>query len=336
MGAEMNYYFKVQMISTVLLSVLFIQSAYASITTFEKEYTYQASEIDSKVTSRANALEQVKRLLLEELGTYLESKTEVKNFMLTQDQITTLTGGIVSAVVVSEKWDGVNYVLKAKISADPNEVAKAVNQLRNDTSKTKELENTKELANKYAKEIIRLKKQLNNLPSEKLAVKNTEYKHTVDLLSATNAYNEAIVLVNSRKPKEEIIAKLNQAIKLNPNYDAAYATRGIQKEIDKPHEAIEDYKKALESKPGWSLVHNGLGRAYRNLGEYDIAIESFNKAINNIDNYYVDFKKGMLSGIYFNRGLTYEKLGDLEKATDDMKKSAGGPAKSWLKKHDID
>jgi len=36
--------------------------AFAEVKIFEKEYTYQASEIDSKVTSRAIAVEQVKRL----------------------------------------------------------------------------------------------------------------------------------------------------------------------------------------------------------------------------------------------------------------------------------
>jgi hypothetical protein len=54
----------------------------AEIKTFLKEYTYQASEMDSKVSCRAIALEQVKRLLLEELGTYLESHTEILNFQL--------------------------------------------------------------------------------------------------------------------------------------------------------------------------------------------------------------------------------------------------------------
>ena len=46
---------------------------------FVREYKYQASEIDSKVSCRTNALQQVKRLLLDELGTYLESHTEISN-----------------------------------------------------------------------------------------------------------------------------------------------------------------------------------------------------------------------------------------------------------------
>jgi len=68
--------------------------AIAGLVTFQKEYTYQASEADSELSIRAIALEQVKRLLLEELGTYLDSETEVKNFRLTKDQIFLASAGI--------------------------------------------------------------------------------------------------------------------------------------------------------------------------------------------------------------------------------------------------
>jgi hypothetical protein len=40
----------------------------ASDVTYQREYSYQASESDSKISCRTIALEQVKRLLLEELG----------------------------------------------------------------------------------------------------------------------------------------------------------------------------------------------------------------------------------------------------------------------------
>ena len=52
----------------------------AKTVTYIKEYHYQASELDSKVTSRSVALAQVKKLLLEELGTYLISESAVKDF----------------------------------------------------------------------------------------------------------------------------------------------------------------------------------------------------------------------------------------------------------------
>jgi hypothetical protein len=47
-----------------LPTLLFSTPAIGGSKTFIKEYIYQASEIDSKVSCRAIALEQIKRLLL--------------------------------------------------------------------------------------------------------------------------------------------------------------------------------------------------------------------------------------------------------------------------------
>ena len=48
-----------------------VNSVMASDMTYQRDYSYQASESDSKISCRTLALEQVKRLLLEELGSYL-------------------------------------------------------------------------------------------------------------------------------------------------------------------------------------------------------------------------------------------------------------------------
>src|SRR5208337_4304666 len=92
---------------------------------------------DSRNSSRTLALETVKRLLLEELGTYLVGETEVKDMKLTKDQVTTYSAGIVGAEIIDEKWDGKSYWLKAKVAADPKEVEKALKKLLEDKSKLK-------------------------------------------------------------------------------------------------------------------------------------------------------------------------------------------------------
>ena len=137
-------------LSSVLFSLLSGTLAVAEVVTFTKEYSYQASEFDSKVSSRNLALEQVKRLLLEELGTYLISETTVKDFQMTKDQITVFTAGIVKAEVLAEDWDGKIYYLKARVSADPKDVAKAIDDLRQDKRKTKELEDASKFAAEQA------------------------------------------------------------------------------------------------------------------------------------------------------------------------------------------
>jgi len=148
-------------IITLFLVLFAFQSfALAEIKTYIKEYTYQASEDDSRNSSRVTAMRQVKRLLLEELGTYLESITEVKNFELTKDQITSLTGGIVKTEIIDENWNGKIYWIKTKIVADKDDVIKSIDSLRKDRDKSKELEDVKKRADAILEENKKLRIEL--------------------------------------------------------------------------------------------------------------------------------------------------------------------------------
>ena len=64
------------MIKRITLLLFLSGCLFATDKTFVREYTYQASDYDSKVTSRANALEQVKRLLLEEVSVFMKSEVD--------------------------------------------------------------------------------------------------------------------------------------------------------------------------------------------------------------------------------------------------------------------
>lgn len=138
----------------------FVRPVEAEMQTFVKEYTYQANEFDSKSSSRIVVLEQVKRLLLEEIGTYLENHTEVKNFELTKDKITALTAGIIQTQVLDEKWDGTNYWLKAEIKADPENVAKSIDTLRRDQKKSEDMKEQIKKQDEALKEIEKLRNEV--------------------------------------------------------------------------------------------------------------------------------------------------------------------------------
>ena len=112
--------------------------------------------------------------------------------------------------------------------------------------------------------------------------------------------------------------------------------------------AINAYKRALEFDPDCAAVHHSLGFAYYKEGEFDLAQESLQTAIElnpqNANYHYVlgqlledwtelegawekaihEFTRAIeLDSSYieawYNRGLLYEKLGDLEKACEDFK-----------------
>jgi len=179
-GDNMRYFRKI-FIFAILNIFLFAGLSHAEKVTFVKEYTYQASELDSKASCRTISLEMVKRMLLEELGTYLISETEVKDFKLTKDQVTTYSAGIVLAEIVDEKWDGKTYWLKARVSADPKEAAKALKTIGEDRQKKKELEEVRKKAKDALEEIERLKNELSKAKIDKKKI--TEYDKTTKELS---------------------------------------------------------------------------------------------------------------------------------------------------------
>ncbi len=167
----------------IVIFLFYIPSVFADTVTYVKEYNYQASELDSKVSSRTIALEQVKRLLLEELGTYLEGNAEVKNFQLSRDNIIALTGGIVHAVIIDERWDGKNYWIKAEIRADPEEVARSIDRLRKDQKQANELELVKKNSDNAIKEIEKLRSELNALKKDKAI--QERFNKSVEVLGGT-------------------------------------------------------------------------------------------------------------------------------------------------------
>ncbi|MBR5469467.1 MAG: hypothetical protein IKU78_03260 [Paludibacteraceae bacterium] len=119
----------------VALLCLLSVSLFADNKVFVREYYYQASESDSKITARTKALSEVKRLLLEELGVYMESYTnyitEDKNGDVAKDffqnEIKSLSAGITETRILEENWNGIQYYIKAEIEADPTDVARKIN-----------------------------------------------------------------------------------------------------------------------------------------------------------------------------------------------------------------
>ena len=320
--------------------------AFAETKTFVREYTFQAGDEDSKNSSRTISLREVKRLLLEELGTYLESTTEVQNFQLTKDQIITLTAGIVRTEIVEEKWDGRTYWIKAKIQADSGDVIKSIDTLRKDSQKTKELEDIRKKSDALLKENERLRLELVTSKGEKKKKDTKAYKKTIHDLNATewfaNGHAEAMagrwkealdfftksieidpqyaIAYGNRGVAYDILGNTKQAIKdydkaieLNPQNALTYYNRGsAYDKLGNTKQAIKDYDKAIELNPQWAMAHKYRGNAYAQLGNTKQAIKDYDKAI--------EFNP-QDAQVYFDRGLAYSQLGNNNQALTDYNKA---------------
>src|SRR6185503_16752448 len=104
---------------------------------------YQMGDHDTRADAVRLAVEAAKREALEQVATYLESVTEVKNLDVTRDDIRTYTAGVVMVLnqEVSTRLEGETVVIHADLTAqvDPNEVAQAITALRENESAKNEL-----------------------------------------------------------------------------------------------------------------------------------------------------------------------------------------------------
>jgi len=298
-----------------LIIVIFILSAtpvaVAEIKVFEKEYTYQASELDSKVSSRAIALEQIKRLLLEEFGTYLISETNVKNLQLTKDKVTVLTAGIVQAEILAEKWDGKTYYLKAKISADPQDVAKKIEGLRGNSQKDDELAETTQKVNEALTRIKQLQKEL--VTEQRLASKQKEYLKVVNELKWKEWIDKGEALMKVENYEGGLIA-FNNAVEINPNNSWAYIDKGWALNcLGDYSQALKELNRAADIDPQNPYIYVNRGVAYNFLGNYQQGLLEENKATS-LD--------ATISWAYIDRGWAYIGLGNFNQALMDLNKAA--------------
>lgn len=281
--------------------------AFAANRVFVKEYSYQASEVDSKVTARAIALELVKRLLLEELGTYLVSETEVREFQLTKDKITVMTAGIIQTEIIAEKWDGQTYYLKARIAADPVEIAKQIAGLRENHQKNREQEETNRKVDEALKKIKQLQDELAS--GRHSNNDQTEYLKAVNELASKEWINKGAAYMNAEKYQEALDA-FNKAAEIDSKNIWAYINRGWARNgLGDYYQALKDLNRAEEIDPLNPWVYANRATSYNAISNHGQALIDADKAIR------LDASN---TWGYIHRGWAYVGLGNFTQALEEL------------------
>ncbi len=341
-----------KVILAFLLILLAASQLSAAPITLIREYNYQAGDADSKLSSRAVALEQVKRLLLEEMGTYLISNTIVKDAQLTKDEIVTYTAGVVVTVILEEKWDGKTYYLKSRLIADPDNVARSLAAIKNDQERASELEQLRRKSTDSLKEIERLNRELAEAKKAAGAGKTSE--RTIELhkkfdekaseFAALEYLNQGITLSFQQK-LEEAAEAYSKAIELSPNWARAYALRGtIYVMLNENAKAARDLEHAMKLDPMQMLALSAHGVNLMKMGKKQEGLKEIQEAVEAAPNHggingnmgwalmqmnkprealpylnkYIKITKGKLPRAFFLRSRAYKMLGEQEKAKADM------------------
>ena len=104
---------------------------------------YRMGDHDTRTDAVRLAVEAARRDALEQVATYLESVTDVKNMDVTRHDIRTYTAGIVMVLdqKITTRLEGDTAIIHVDLTAqvDPNEVAQAITALRENESAKNEL-----------------------------------------------------------------------------------------------------------------------------------------------------------------------------------------------------
>jgi len=211
--------------SMILSTVLMMTAGFdasAKTKTFVREYTYDASEADSKLSARAMSLIQVKELLFEELGTYVRStftvetiETESAFREMSVSELASMCAGVTRTKILEETWNGETYFLKARISVEEDDLKRHLKEMEKSRYKVDEMSKLKRRADSAMAEINKLKQELRLAESmreksrlERLYIERTSRLTTSDWFNRNWRWEQEQVS-QQEQPKMQVVFVLD-------------------------------------------------------------------------------------------------------------------------------
>ncbi|MFH1148007.1 MAG: hypothetical protein V1736_09925 [Pseudomonadota bacterium] len=282
---------------------------------------YAMGDSDSKQDAKRMALLEAKRMALEECGTYLESDSEVKNFQLTKDEISSLAAGIISVQVLDEKWEvkDENMVVTICIKAaiDTSGMEKKIASLRENKEGIDE-------TNELKKQLADLQRQVEGLKNKQAQTRTQEEKTAVkaeldesrrNLLQASASLEyleEANKDIVNNSPEKALISFNKAILSDKKNLRALVGKSLVLDRLGRSREALDSINIAVRIAPRSARVHGAKALILLHGKEFSGALNEFNQAID-CDPANPKF--------FFGRSLAYLGLRDKRAAFLDLKHS---------------
>ena len=136
----------IRLVSALLVLLFASLPTGAAEKQFQREYTYRASDDDSKNSARESAVKELRSELLREIGVYIESYLEIESISdqkgdrdYIREEIKQITAGTVETKILDERWDGSRFFVEAIVTIDPDNVVESVNRALENRSASAEL-----------------------------------------------------------------------------------------------------------------------------------------------------------------------------------------------------
>ena len=151
---------------------------------------------DTRADAIRLAVEAAKKDVLEQVATYLESVTEVRDLDVTRDDIRSYTAGIVQVLdqTITTRLEGDDVVIRADLTAqvEPDEVARAIVALRENESAKSELSALRAETDQLQQQLDAANRALADASSpEQVQTANQQRQDTLNELQANALVSQA-------------------------------------------------------------------------------------------------------------------------------------------------
>ena len=315
-------------IMTVSLILFMVGTVHAEMKTYIGTDIYIMSEADNLKKAKDEAKKKALRNAQEQAGVYVSSYTKIKNNMVTEDEIITITNGILEVM-------NVDYEMGSNIDDINGIPIKATVTVRIDSDKIdnwldKDIEEKHNQRRKLDQEIEQKNQQLQDLnskidklfqaqnrnnnqqPSTVITNNTTIINNNITVnnrnnINVTQQLNNASKLLDDNKPKPALDIINNVMQVETDNYYTYYLMGVAHYKMKKYDTAITYFNKSIQLNKNYNWSYHGLGLVYYELKEYWISNQYFTKALS--------LKQDELT--YSWRGLTYSKMGRKDLAERD-------------------
>jgi len=313
---------------TALLIVIFSLSAAivgAKIQMYTATGEDYANEVESQDIAKLRARDKAIKKATKQAGVYLKTYSRSVNSELTDDEVTAITSNAwqlvsepkYSSKIVkgSDETSIIIWTATVEVNVDDSEIQSWIK--RDDKEKSTIIIQTREVqkaSEENERKIEDLREKYNRATNqaEKIRIRKQMDLTDRDFL-ANQKINDSLKLFFD-KNFDEAINLCNEALQLKPNYNLAYACRGIIYSfgLKNPRLAIQDFDEVIKSEPGSPEIYFIRGISYIQLAQYDSAMQDFNKSLD------LGFNSPLA---YSARGSMYFQKEQYERAIQDFNKA---------------
>ncbi|MBI4518622.1 MAG: tetratricopeptide repeat protein [Deltaproteobacteria bacterium] len=259
---------------------------------------YRMGDNDTRAEGKRLALADAKRRALEQVGTYVESISEVRDMKLGRDEIRAYTAGIVEVKEAIEHTaldaDGKSMVISVEVvcDIDPAVLTKQIENLRRNEAAGQQLQQLRAENDALRRRLAEQSRSVAEARTPDDAQRLSRQRDTTltnlevgDLLArawVALGSEQGTVLAGASTPAGRGRARplVLQALTLDPDSAPAHqAMGGLLYEEGNWDGALAEFREALRLQPRSAAAHGGLGNALQSKGALTDAIREYRRAL---------------------------------------------------------